>query len=98
MGMKNYTLNLFSSNLTHQETLNSSKSRFSLCCCCCMYYIAKLVFFLSPFSTKSVLKNPNPYFFLKILTFPNSLSLRASTDVKTGQKFELEPGQNPIGA
>ena len=39
-----------------------------------------------------------PYFFLKILTFPNSLSLRASTDVKTGQKFELEPGQNPIGA
>ena len=32
------------------------------------------------------------YFLVKILTCPNSLSVRASTDVKSGQKFQLEPG------
>ena len=30
--------------------------------------------------------------FLKILTFPNSLSLKASTDVKSGRTFQLKPG------
>ena len=42
---------------------------------------------------KSILKNPNPL----ILTFPNSLSLRAFTVVESGQKILLELGQNLIG-
>ena len=95
--MKSYTLNPFSINLTHQETLNSSKSRVSLCCCCCMCYIAKLVFFLSPFSTKSALKNPNPYS-KKKKYFSKFFESQSIYRFKTGQKFELEPGRNPIGA
>ena len=35
-------------------------------------------------------------FFLKILTFPNYLSLRKSTDIKSAQKFQLKPGKNRI--
>ena len=31
-------------------------------------------------------------FLVKISTCPNSLIVRASTDVKSGQKFQLEPG------
>ena len=42
--------------------------------------------------TKLVLKNSNPNFFLKILTCPNFLSVKASKDVKSGPKFQLEPG------
>ena len=61
-----------------------------------MYLMAKLDF-LSPFSTISVLNNQNSEFFLKILIFPNYLSLRESTDIKSAQKFQLKPGQNPIG-
>ena len=44
-----------------------------------------------PFFTKSALKNSNPLL-VKISTCPNSLIVRASTDVKSGQKFQLEPG------
>ena len=43
------------------------------------------------FFTKSAIKNTNPNVFHKILTCPNSLSVRAFTDVKSGQKFQLEP-------
>ena len=35
-------------------------------------------------------------FFDQNLTCPNSLDVRASTDVKRGQKFQLEPDQNLI--
>ena len=42
-------------------------------------------------------KQPKSLIFLKILTFPNYLSLRESTDIKSAQKFQLKPGQNPIG-
>ena len=49
-----------------------------------------------PFFTKSAIKNSNSYFLTKILTCPNFLDVRASTDVKRGQKFQLEPDQNPI--
>ena len=49
-----------------------------------------------PFFTKSAIKNSNSYFLTKILTCPNSLDVRASTDVKRGQKFQLEPDQNLI--
>ena len=45
-----------------------------------------------PFFTKSAIKNSNPNFLVTILTCPNSLSVRASTDVESGQKFQLEPG------
>ena len=41
------------------------------------------------FSTKLAIKIQ--IFFVKIKC-PNSLSVRASTDVKSGQKFQLEPG------
>ena len=51
----------------------------------------------SPFIHKISPKKSKSSIFLKILTFPNSLNLRASTDVKSGQNFQLEPGQNPIG-
>ena len=50
-----------------------------------------------PLFTKSAIKNSNSYFLTKILTCPNFLDVRASTDVKRGQKFQLEPDQNPIG-
>ena len=36
------------------------------------------------------------YFLTKSLTYRNSLDVRASTDVKMDQKFQLEPDQNPI--
>ena len=49
-----------------------------------------------PFFTKSAIKNSNFYFLTKILKCPNSLDVRASTDVKRAQKFQLEPDQNPI--
>ena len=45
---------------------------------------------------KSAIKNSNSYLLTKILTCPNFLDVRASTDVKRGQKFQLEPDQNPI--
>ena len=50
-----------------------------------------------PFFTKLAIKNSNSYFLVKVLTCPNFLDVRASTDVKRGQKFQLEPDQNPIG-
>ena len=49
-----------------------------------------------PFFTKLAVKNSNSYFLVKVLTCPNSLDVRASTNVKRGQKFQLEPDQNPI--
>ena len=49
-----------------------------------------------PFFTKLAIKNSNSYFLVKVLTCPNSLDVRASTDVKRGQKFQLEPDQNSI--
>ena len=33
---------------------------------------------------------------MSLLTCPNSLNVRASTDIKRGQNFQLEPNQNPI--
>ena len=49
-----------------------------------------------PFFTKLAVKNSNSYFLVKVLTCPNFLDVRASTDFKRGQKFQLEPDQNPI--
>ena len=58
--------------------------------------MAKLVFFIAVFYDIRP-KQPKSLIFLKILTFPNYLSLRESTDIKSAQKFQLKPGQNPIG-
>ena len=44
-----------------------------------------------PFFTKSAIKKSN-CFLVKILTCPNSLSVRASTDVESGRKFQLKRG------
>ena len=50
-----------------------------------------------PFFTILAVKNFNSYFLVKVLTCPNSLDIRASTDIERVQKFQLEPDQNPIG-
>ena len=42
---------------------------------------------------KLAIKNSNSYFLVNILTIPNFWGLRAYTNVKSGQKFQLEPGK-----
>ena len=42
-----------------------------------------------PFFTKSAITKSNSYFFTKILTCPNFLDVRASTNVKRGQNSNL---------
>ena len=41
------------------------------------------------FFTKSAVKKSNSYFLVKVLICPNSLNVRASTNVKRGQKFQM---------
>ena len=50
-----------------------------------------------PFFAKLAIKNPNFQFWVKILVCPNFLGVRASTDVKSDQKFQVEHGQILIG-
>jgi hypothetical protein len=72
-------------DLVKNDVFLGQKGPASWSCSCCMaiyYDIHK--------------ENQILNFFLKILTFPNFLNLRASTDVESGQNFQLEPGKNPI--
>jgi hypothetical protein len=45
-----------------------------------------------PFFKKWAIKNSKPYFFGQNFDMSKCLSVRASTDIKSGQKFQQEPG------